>query len=1104
MKLKNLFVIFYSVLIAGLVITSLLAISMLRNQKELIASQNLHFKSYILANELRQSSDDLSRYCKTYILTEDTLWETKYWAILSIRNGKKPRPDGRTIALIDSLKKLGLTEDEFNKLKEAELNSNELVKTEMRAFNAVKGLFEDSSGRFTIKRKPDTEFAHKLLFDKKYYSDKERIIVPIQEFISLIDKRTTAQLDAQNEISMKLLFVKISLIVLLIIIAVLSFFILKVRILKKLEELNVAYKKIEESEEQFYLFMNSIPGLAYIKDNESKFLFSNDGFSSYLKIDNKEMINKATDEIFPADFAALIDEDDNRILKTGKSEIIEYQYEGKSWSTHKFLIPRKDKPPCIGGISIDVTDAKLAEETTRKLYRAVEQSSVSIVITDTKGCIEYVNPKFRNLTGYSFEEVKGANPSVLKSNYTSPETYRELWTTISAGKEWKGEFCNIKKNKELYWESASISPIFDSSGVITHYLAIKEDITEKRNIEKALAESEEKYRISFNNSPDSYFIIVDEIYADCNNSASIMLNAKREDIIGQRVGTFTFGRNSEGRKMSEAFKKELKYAFDTGKHIFEWLHYRPDGTEIYAEISVVAITWEGKPALFATWRDITQRKLTEEALKLNETRLQEAQTIGHIGNWEVDLARRYIKGSDEATRIYGLEPGTEYPLDLVQDLVLPEYRQKMDVELKGLLAGTQNYDLEFKIRRFNDGAVRWLHSKGELINDAKGTPPRVVGIIQDITERKIVEEELHRNRTFLYDIIENNGALIFVKNCEGVYQLVNKKWEDVTGLKRDYVLGRTDIELFPGIIGTNFRQNDLQAMNSRSVEECEEVFEGSSGNRYFLSIKFPMREGEDKIIGICGISTEITERKRSEAQNKKFTEELQELNYTKDKFFSIIAHDLKNPFHGLLNLSRMLLQDYTILSEDEKISFIKSIEDLSNNTYKLLENLLDWSRIQTGRMTLMFETFNLFSELYPTITLLRQTAANKGIDLSYSVDELLIITADKNMLATVVRNLLSNSIKFTQRGGKISLNVKVFNSFIQFSITDSGVGIEKESLENLFRIDKNIKTLGTEKEKGTGIGLLLCKELVEKHDGKIWAESEQGKETTFYFTIPMQ
>ncbi len=245
----------------------------------------------------------------------------------------------------------------------------------------------------------------------------------------------------------------------------------------------------------------------------------------------------------------------------------------------------------------------------------------------------------------------------------------------------------------------------------------------------------------------------------------------------------------------------------------------------------------------------------------------------------------------------------------------------------------------------------------------------------------------------------------------------------------------------------------------------------------------------------------ITERKKTEEEITSKNNELIRLNHEKEKFFSIIAHDLKSPFQGLIGYSEILSKEYNSLSEDEKIAFINSIEELSHSSYKLLENLLQWTRLQTGQMHFNPEYFNLNSEIHSTISLLKQTALNKNIDLIYKIDSMLFVTADKNMLSTIIRNIVSNSIKFTEKKGNIEFTAEAKGDKAVFRIKDSGIGMDEPTVAKLFSIDKSTSRKGTANEEGTGLGLLLCKEMIEKHGGSIIVESEVGKGTAFTFTL---
>lgn len=229
---------------------------------------------------------------------------------------------------------------------------------------------------------------------------------------------------------------------------------------------------------------------------------------------------------------------------------------------------------------------------------------------------------------------------------------------------------------------------------------------------------------------------------------------------------------------------------------------------------------------------------------------------------------------------------------------------------------------------------------------------------------------------------------------------------------------------------------------------------------------------------------------------------LQELNATKDKFFSIISHDLKGPLNSLTSFSRLLINHSESLSKEEIQMLAKDLDKSLKNLFALLENLLEWSRSQTGNIEFKPEVFSITDTLVLNRDLLTAQAQNKGITLIVEPREEILINAHKNSIETVVRNLISNSIKFTPSGGTITVDAKRMNGQVLVSVVDTGVGMGPEILGKLFRIDTKHSTRGTADEKGTGLGLILCKDFVEKNGGEIGVTSELGKGSRFYFTIP--
>lgn len=241
---------------------------------------------------------------------------------------------------------------------------------------------------------------------------------------------------------------------------------------------------------------------------------------------------------------------------------------------------------------------------------------------------------------------------------------------------------------------------------------------------------------------------------------------------------------------------------------------------------------------------------------------------------------------------------------------------------------------------------------------------------------------------------------------------------------------------------------------------------------------------------------------------KELAESLDELNATKDKFFSIIAHDLKSPFSSIFGLSESLLEEHNSMDDGARQIFIERLYNSSKKIYKLLENLLTWAQIQRGAIQIKPEPFKICDLINGIKMLLSESINKKNLKIEMHCADKCKIWADKNMIETIIRNLLSNAIKFTPTGGQITISAEINRGFDTpraiFSIKDTGIGIPSNIKENLFNPTKNESTPGTEKETGTGLGLLLCKEFVEKHGGNIWLESELGEGSIFHFTIPQK
>jgi two-component system, sensor histidine kinase and response regulator len=232
--------------------------------------------------------------------------------------------------------------------------------------------------------------------------------------------------------------------------------------------------------------------------------------------------------------------------------------------------------------------------------------------------------------------------------------------------------------------------------------------------------------------------------------------------------------------------------------------------------------------------------------------------------------------------------------------------------------------------------------------------------------------------------------------------------------------------------------------------------------------------------------------------------QLENLNIQKDKFFSILAHDLKNPFNSILGISEILVTDFYEINDERKIKLLKAVNEATDKTYTLLLNLLDWASFQRDTLDFKPVIIHLNETGKQVVSTVEPQAVKKNITMHIQIDENLRVYADVQMLQTILRNLLSNAIKYTNPGGKVSLSALENNGFVEVVVSDTGIGISPQKQEMIFTLEERFSEKGTGGETGTGLGLILCKEFVEKNGGQIFVESEPGKGSKFTFTMPVK
>ncbi|MEI7980161.1 MAG: PAS domain-containing sensor histidine kinase [Bacteroidota bacterium] len=350
-------------------------------------------------------------------------------------------------------------------------------------------------------------------------------------------------------------------------------------------------------------------------------------------------------------------------------------------------------------------------------------------------------------------------------------------------------------------------------------------------------------------------------------------------------------------------------------------------------------------------------------------------------------------------------------------------------------------------------------------------------------------------------LVENQGEGVGLVSPDECFVYANPAAERIFGVPPGGLTGRCLTSfLLPDQVSRVLRETEKRTQAEPSTYELNIITPGKQV-RYLLVTATPQLNDNGIFTGTFGVFRDISSRKQVELELEKFSKALQESNATKDKFFSIIAHDLKGPFNSILGLTNLLISDYQLYDDEEVRNTLSTIKKSSERAFELLENLLLWANSQTGNISFTPREFNLQRTIDETIALLEVQSARKKISILSCSEEDCIITGDEQMIQTVLRNLMSNAIKFTYTGGEVAVSVTRGDDKVVVSVKDTGTGIAENDIPKLFKIESKYSTSGTSDEKGTGLGLILCKEFVEKHGGKLWVESELGKGSTFYFTL---
>lgn len=414
-------------------------------------------------------------------------------------------------------------------------------------------------------------------------------------------------------------------------------------------------------------------------------------------------------------------------------------------------------------------------------------------------------------------------------------------------------------------------------------------------------------------------------------------------------------------------------------------------------------------------------------------------------------------------------------------------------------------DYKFGIRRPDSNLVSWCRLNATpFYSDEHELETVVINFIETGKSNLADANHIQIEEKFK-QLIRNSFDMIVLLDTNGIQHFVSESCEKILGYTPAELI---NIPVIDEILHPEDKEKTIaefiRVINKEGVGGVQYRHRHKNGGWVYLEA-FGSNQIDNPYINAVVLNVrDITERKNAEKSLMENEAHLRELNATKDKFFSIIAHDLRSPFHSIVGFSD-LLADHIYRKDYEGLEkFVSIIQNSSQLALDLLMNLLEWARSQTGKIEFNPEYFELVLLINKQVILFTDAAFAKSIILELGLPHNLPVFADKAMISTILRNLISNAIKFTKPGGKISISAEQKDETLLVSVTDNGVGINSGDIEKLFRIEESFSTIGTRKERGTGLGLIICKEFVDKHNGKFWVESKSGEGSSFKFTVPNQ
>jgi len=755
-------------------------------------------------------------------------------------------------------------------------------------------------------------------------------------------------------------------------------------------------------------------------------------------------------------------------------------------------VMENDKVTKIVGTFSDITEQKQAQINLKKLSTVVEQSPASIIITDLDGCIEYVNPIFTELTGFTQEEVIGKNANILKSGTLSKSFYTEMWDTISAGKVWRGELHNKKKNGKLYWEDATLSPVFDAEGKIVNYLAVKEDITEKKEALRSLQESETKYRIVSENTYHWEFW-------EREDGSFVYNSPSCERITGYTAEEFDADPTLLHAIIHPDDIKHYKVHIDKtwSKHGPDECNFRictKNGDIRYIE-HVCRPAYDGDNnfvGIRGTNIDVTDRKLIENKLLESEQRFRMIfETLPVISVQGYDHNRNVIYWNKASEIVYGYTK-EEAMGGKLEDLIIPDQMKSFVInDIQNWIdKGIAIPSAELTLKRKN-GEPIYVYSNHVMIDNPQGEK-ELYCIDVDLTDLKQAETELRESELYHRSLLLTIPDMVFVLDKNGTFlDFKSSSIEELLVMPIEF-LNKNISEILPP--GVTKKQLDAieQSLNSKELVSFEYNLVLNHETKYFSASTVAF--GDNRVIVTV---RDITDYQNNLIRIKQLLAIEEKQNESLRNFTHIVSHNLRIHTANMLGILMVFEMEQP---ETYQNQFVQMLKETSENLEETIGHLNQVLNIKLNTK-LELKEINLYLVTKKAISGVSIFAKEADVEIYNEVPESLNVRAFPAYLNAVFMSLLSNGVKYhsTERTSWVKITAIEETDYTVISVEDNGLGIDlKRHGSKVFDMYRKFHE-GTDTK---GLGLFIAKNQIEAMGGHIEAKSELNMGSTFKIYLP--